>query len=619
MAQAIASGMMKPGDKIRTVKGKGGPTSDSVPAKIDGKNVKLSAGEKTIVIPAAVAQNSEAMEQIAAIIASATGIPPQEGIKEGGEYATGSVPGDDERQPPKNIYQGSSIYQGAKNLADGVKGIGSALAAPVTKTADAVQSALTPADKPAPLAEPAKPLTPLTLTLTPTTPYKAPEQKAPGAISQGIGNLWQGAKDLASGLALPVTKTLDAIGSYTPNADPRTQPATPAMQPATQPVTRPATPSIASLPNANTEPSRPGVGAPATQPGGVYRAANGAMVRDVQMGGDTWTMLAAPTAKQAAAANDSIPAAKKAGGAIGRVAPMPASVAQAAADHPYAHLSAPAENILRAEYSGMRGAGEREIRVGAESPTYSAPGIGELTAQEYARAYLENPEFAKQHGVFDRPYESLTDEQKSIRDYFIQKHSAGYQDKFGVFNRPPPARPAVGAEWASGPVQTVRGGQAGYAGPWGSTEIPEAAFRQGRGSQYLNTVADAQTALAGGKTYAKMQADQAIANTQAGSAQAVAGINAAAHRYGADQTLAADQYKTDNAVERVNEYNDAGQIIGQRVVRAPAAGQSTAPTNAAKQILGLPATKQGKQVPDETKATFNGVPVVVKNGVWTIQ
>jgi len=73
--------------------GKGGPREDKIPVKVAGADIRVSDGEKAVILPAKTAANPAAVQAIGAIIQQSNdGRAPDMGIEDGGEYRDGATP-----------------------------------------------------------------------------------------------------------------------------------------------------------------------------------------------------------------------------------------------------------------------------------------------------------------------------------------------------------------------------------------------------------------------------------------------------------------------------------------------------------------------------------------------
>ena len=81
------------GAKTFEFEGKGTGTSDDIPVKVAGNHINVSDGEKAVVLPAKTAQNPQALDMIEDVIEQSNGKPPNRGLRNGGQYVNGEVPG----------------------------------------------------------------------------------------------------------------------------------------------------------------------------------------------------------------------------------------------------------------------------------------------------------------------------------------------------------------------------------------------------------------------------------------------------------------------------------------------------------------------------------------------
>ncbi|HNC89653.1 MAG TPA: hypothetical protein PL000_11920 [Anaerolineales bacterium] len=73
--------------------GPGGPREDRIPVKFAGANIRVSNGERGMILPAKTASNPEAVDAIEDIIQSTNdGREPRRGLGNGGRYAQGAEP-----------------------------------------------------------------------------------------------------------------------------------------------------------------------------------------------------------------------------------------------------------------------------------------------------------------------------------------------------------------------------------------------------------------------------------------------------------------------------------------------------------------------------------------------
>lgn len=103
-------GVLQPGKKkpcglaaggVVRISGPGTGTSDDIPLKVTGQGrglrAHLSDGEALAVLPAKTAQDPRAVAAVEAIIEASTGKTPAKGLRQGGRYVRGLMPGDEKR------------------------------------------------------------------------------------------------------------------------------------------------------------------------------------------------------------------------------------------------------------------------------------------------------------------------------------------------------------------------------------------------------------------------------------------------------------------------------------------------------------------------------------------
>lgn len=89
--------------------GKGGPREDQIPVKVAGQNINVSDGEEAMIIPAKTANNPAAMKAIMDIISQTNDGRPVGGeVQEGGMYADGSRLRDYVQEPSPRPYSGAT-------------------------------------------------------------------------------------------------------------------------------------------------------------------------------------------------------------------------------------------------------------------------------------------------------------------------------------------------------------------------------------------------------------------------------------------------------------------------------------------------------------------------------
>lgn len=82
------------GAKTFEFEGKGTGTSDDIPVKVAGNSINVSDGEKAVILPAKTAQNPQALDMIETVIQQSNGgRAPNRGLRNGGQYVNGVVPG----------------------------------------------------------------------------------------------------------------------------------------------------------------------------------------------------------------------------------------------------------------------------------------------------------------------------------------------------------------------------------------------------------------------------------------------------------------------------------------------------------------------------------------------
>ena len=93
--------------------GAGGPREDKIPVKVAGQSINVSDGEAAVILPAKTAANAAALGIIGQVIkATNDGREPKGGMVDGGEYAGGALPDEDELRRSKGQIGGAAFVRG---------------------------------------------------------------------------------------------------------------------------------------------------------------------------------------------------------------------------------------------------------------------------------------------------------------------------------------------------------------------------------------------------------------------------------------------------------------------------------------------------------------------------
>ena len=100
--------------------GKGGPREDKIPVKVAGSEIKVSDEEAAVILPAKTAANPAALGIIGALIEHTNdGRKPKMGMRDGGKYARGAIPDDEElRRTGSPIGSPLTIFGGSRPITE---------------------------------------------------------------------------------------------------------------------------------------------------------------------------------------------------------------------------------------------------------------------------------------------------------------------------------------------------------------------------------------------------------------------------------------------------------------------------------------------------------------------
>ena len=103
---------------IVAFKGKGGPREDKIPVTVAGEKIMVSNGEKAVILPAKTAANPAALGIIGGLIEHTNdGRKPKMGMRDGGKYARGAIPDDEElRRTGSPIGSPLTIFGGSRPI-----------------------------------------------------------------------------------------------------------------------------------------------------------------------------------------------------------------------------------------------------------------------------------------------------------------------------------------------------------------------------------------------------------------------------------------------------------------------------------------------------------------------